>query len=148
MPRGTRRPPPSSLLLVPIGPMLKGKPKHVLPSVPAPTFQPQFSKSTAQRMTHKRLPPLVSDAAIFQPTATPEQDSCGIYSSESERSWWSYGHGTSNSLSSLDSTLSDCSSSPTSVSFRGPWDYSAPFRIDMTCILSRPKPVAIGAIGP
>jgi len=147
MARGIRRPAPSPLLLAPTGPIARGTPKHKLPAIPAPCFQP--AAQLPKRMSHTQLPTLVTD-----PSSTPQitssipqqYSSSRRSSSESERGWpWNLSFYKSHSASSSTSSLSSVSSSDSGsrIRLRAPWDYSAPVQFDMESLLAFPKPVAI-----
>jgi hypothetical protein len=138
MQRGVRRPPPSHLRLAPPGPVPRGTPRHKLPSIPLPTFQPaaQIPKTTSQR------PSIITESVMM--ISPVETYSSPRSSGESEWSLpWGYQyHSASSSTSSLASFSSPCHS-PSKVSLRGPWDHSTPIQIDVERILAVPKPVAI-----
>lgn len=136
MPRGIRRPAPSHLRLVnPAGPVPKGTQKHILPSIPLPTFQPPVVQ---KRVTHRELPPLIT--SLDAPPSLDPRSSSRRSSNESERGWpWNYrSHSASSSTSSLNSI---CNANFETM--RGPWDYSSPVRIDVESLLAVPKPVAV-----
>jgi len=134
-----RRPAPSPLRLGPPGPVPRGTPKYVMPSIPLPTFQPvAILPSTSawipsRRMTHRDLPPL----AIFEDSVSQEQHQV-------------YGHkppGSTSSVSSISSASSwdfKCPS-PVNAPIRGPWDHSGAMgsKLGSTDILAPLKPVAI-----
>lgn len=133
-----RRPAPSPLRLCPPGPVPRGTPKFVMPSIPLPTFQPpsvlpSYSTRTASRhRTHRELP-----LPVFQDSEPKEQHQV-------------YGHmpsGSTSSVSSISSTLSWGSECPSPVNpqIRGPWDHSGTMgsKLDFTNILAPLKPVAI-----
>jgi len=146
MARGIRRPAPSPLLLVPAGPVTRGTPKHKLPSIPVPSFQP--AAQLPKRMTHTQLPPLVVDASSMPQITSPasQYSSSSRSSSESERGWpWNLSFYKTHSASSSTSSLSSVSSSISEnrERLRAPWDYSAPVQFDMESLLAMPKPVAI-----
>jgi len=145
MARGIRRPAPSPLLLATAGPVPRGTPKHRLPSIPAPSFQP--AAQLPKRMTHTQLPLLVIDPWTQNSSPSPQQyPSFRRSSSESERGWlWnlSFYHSASSSTSSLSPVSS--SDSECRVRLRAPWDYSAPVQFDIESLLTVPKPVAISS---
>jgi len=147
MARGIRRPAPSPLLLVPAGSIARGTPKHKLPSIPVPSFQP--AAQLPKRMSHTQLPPLVTDASsmLQNSSLSPQQyPSSRRSSSESERGWpWNLSFYKTRSASSSTSSLSSISNSDSEsrVRLRAPWDYSAPVQFDMESLLAVPKPVAI-----
>lgn len=124
-----RRGPPSSLRLVqgPLPP--RYQPKHTLPSVPRPVFQPEASlprgpapaprtrQPNLDHLIFPDLPPFSLElAAICRPSSS------GSSTPTSSPSW-----------------------SPTKR-VRGPWDDSSCFNfaVDVDSILALPKPVAIG----
>ncbi|KAF9792087.1 hypothetical protein BJ322DRAFT_1027018 [Thelephora terrestris] len=131
-----RRPAPTPLRLCPPGPVPRGTPKFVMPSIPLPTFQPPSAlssystRTSSRRRSHRELP-------VFQDSEPKEQHQV-------------YGHmpsGSTSSVSSISSTLSWDSkcSSPVSSQVRGPWDHSGSIgsKLDISNILAPPQPVAI-----
>lgn len=133
-----RRPAPSPLRLCPPGPVPRGTPKFVMPSIPLPTFQPpsvlpsHSARTCSRRRTHTELPPLV-----FQDTRSQEPHQV-------------YGHmpsGSTSSVSSISSTSSWDSKCPSPVNFqvRAPWNHSGAMgsKLDLTNVLAPLKPVAI-----
>lgn len=144
MARGIRRPAPSPLLLVPAGSIARGTPKHKLPSIPVPSFQP--AAQLPKRMSHTQLPPLRTDASGMLQISPQQYSSSHKSSSESERGWpWNLRFYKTRSASSSTSSLSSISSSDSEsrVHPRAPWDYSASVQFDMESLLAVPKPVAI-----
>ena len=134
-----RRPAPSPLRLCPPGPVPRGTPKFVMPSIPLPTFQPASvlpSTSTwtsSRRGTYRDLPPLVAS----QDPVHREQHQV-------------YGHmptGSTSSVSSISSTSSWDSRCPSPVNapIRAPWNHSGLMgsKLDFTDVLAPLKPVAI-----
>lgn len=134
-----RRPAPSPLRLCPPGPVPRGTPKFVMPSIPLPTFQPvaalpSISTWTSSRRTARReLPPLI----VLQDTIPQEQHQI-------------YGHmpsGSTSSVSSISSTLSWDSKcpSPVNAQVRAPWNHSGALgsKLDLTKVLAPLKPAAI-----
>jgi len=146
MTRVTRRPPPSPLLLVPD--WARCKAKYTLPSIPAPTLQP-LSESTAittLSMVHHQLP----NSQSVMPAV---EWSSGRTSAKGERS--QRRHASVSSLESISmsrsSLLSSMSSLPSTSSFllsfpgdtlKGPSDQTSPICVDLTSVLTPPKPVA------
>jgi hypothetical protein len=133
-----RRSAPSPLRLGPPGPVPRGTPKFVMPSIPLPTFQPISvlpsypTRTSSRRSTHRDIPPLVaSQDPGFQEHRV-------------------YGHmprGSNSSVSSISSTLSWDSKCPSPVNsqIRGPWDHSGTMggKLDLNNVLAPLKPVAI-----
>ncbi|KAG1796807.1 uncharacterized protein HD556DRAFT_286824 [Suillus plorans] len=120
MPRGPRRAPPSALRLVqgPLPP--RAAPKHTLPSLPCPAFQPlphgpipqsRIHRSDSMRPTLSDLPPLDIEIA--------------------------------NTYRSSSST--PISSSPTEHRIRGPWNHSSGIsvQVDIDSLIAFPKPAAL-----
>jgi len=134
-----RRPAPSPLRLSPPGPVTRGKPKFVMPTIPLPTFQPASvlpSTSTwtsSRRRANRVLSPLV----IYQDP---------VYQTQHQV----YGHMPSGSTSSV-SSISSISSwdskcpSPVNPAMRAPWNHSGPMgsKLDLTNVLAPLKPAAI-----
>lgn len=134
-----RRPAPSPLRLSPPGPVTRGKPKFVMPTIPLPTFQPvSVLPSTSiwtssRRGTDRVLSPLV----IYQDP---------VYQGQHQV----YGHMPSGSTSSI-SSISSISSwdskcpSPVNPTMQAPWNHSGPMgnKLDLANVLAPLKPVAI-----
>lgn len=133
-----RRPAPSPLRLCPPGPVPRGTPKFVMPTVPLPTFQPASAlpsystRTSTRRGTHRELLPIG-----FQGSSPQEQHSV-------------YGHmpsGSTSSVSSISSTSSWDSKcpSPVNTQIRGPWNHSGLMgtKLDLTNVLAPLQPVAI-----
>lgn len=130
-----RRSAPSPLRLCPPGPVPRGTPKFVMPTIPLPTFQPvsvlpSTTWTPSRRSTHRDLPPL----DISQHPVSQEQHQV-------------YGHNPPGSTSSISSTLSWDSKCPSPINapVRGPWDHSGSMgsKLDLANVLAPPKPVAI-----
>ncbi|KAG6379237.1 hypothetical protein JVT61DRAFT_11685 [Boletus reticuloceps] len=123
-----RRGPPSSLRLFQ-GPLpLRSHPKHTLPSVPRPVFQPEAFLSRGPALAPRTLP--VNPGHLIFPDLPPlslelaticRSGSSGNLTPTSSPSW-----------------------SPTKR-VRGPWEDSScfDFVVDVDSILALPKPVAM-----
>ncbi|KAF8556903.1 hypothetical protein OG21DRAFT_506075 [Imleria badia] len=123
-----RRGPPSSLRLVqgPLPP--RTQPKHTLPCVPRPVFQPEafLLRSPAPALRTRQADP----SHLIFPDLPPLSLELATICRPS---------------SSGNSTPTSSPSSPTKR-VRGPWDDSSCFNfvVDVDSILALPKPVAMG----
>ncbi|KZT26327.1 hypothetical protein NEOLEDRAFT_249765 [Neolentinus lepideus HHB14362 ss-1] len=135
-----RRPPPTALRLVPGPTPPRGVPKHTLPSMPQPTFQPP---------TIIRGPTPRTRADVGAPPAAQKSLQAGLL------------HDGQMSLPALfllstmgmEVSPTPRSSSPTSNSSNktfvpGPWDHSRSIAVsvDVDALLAAPKPAAVSPV--
>ncbi|KAG0706380.1 hypothetical protein DFH29DRAFT_798435 [Suillus ampliporus] len=123
MPRGPRRPPPSSLRLVqgPLPP--RSTPKHALPCLPCPAFQPDAT------LSHRPMSQPRTRHADPTRITFPDLPQLDVEFADAYRS---------------------ASSTPTSSPIsgkriRGPWEHSSGIMVlvDVDSLIALPKPAAI-----
>ncbi|KAG1749116.1 uncharacterized protein EDB91DRAFT_1047164 [Suillus paluster] len=123
MPRGPRRPPPSSLRLVQGALPPRWTPKHTLPSLPCPSFQPDVT------LAHRPMPQPRTRHVDPVRLAFPDLPPLDV---------------------EIVNTYRSASSTPTTSPIsgkhiRGPWDHSSGITVlvDVDSLIALPKPAAI-----